>query len=151
MQIPKPDKLKINLKLVEVEWDLSSPEKKALRKFTNEVITRRALDINHGHAQEDPTYFISSITEFRSSLRSLLNELPPNSKDARIILLTATEWAGELLDSWHYGINEVIPNRWEREHISPHKMKEVMELVWPVVEVVRKLINELAEKVEAQL
>ena len=96
-----PSTITLDLKFLKVQWDTTDAEKTVLRKFLNELETRRAFQISRGTALEEPVQFLNSITEFRTGMREFVNELPPKSTYARIAMLSAIELAGEILDAWH--------------------------------------------------
>lgn len=148
---PRASKVRLDLKLVQVEWGPDDAEAVVLRKFCNEIRSRRAFDMSRGTALEEPVWFLASVTEFRGRLRELVNELPPRADQSRLALLTALDWAGELLDAWHLALRDIAPNTWEFRQLEMHRMMEVMKTVWPMVETVRKLLDDLVQHVERQL
>jgi hypothetical protein len=147
----KVSKVRLDLKLVQVEWEPDSSEAAVLRKFVNEIRTRRAFEPNRGMALEEPVRFLASVTEFRGRLRDLVNALPPRADQSRLALLTAMDWAGELLDAWHLALRDIAPNTWEFSRLDLRQMMDVMETVWPMVETVRKMLDGLVDHVEQQL
>lgn len=147
----KPTSVTLDLKFLRAQWDTTDAEGIVLRKFLNEFTTRRAFQHSRGFALEEPVQFLNSVTEFRTNMRGFVNELPVQSTDARLAMLSAIELAGEILDAWHLALKEIAPNTWEFAKLEQRQMMEVMASAWPVIEAVRKLLAQLADRVEAQL
>ena len=156
--MPKKKKTQARLKTVtlklpwmSVAWDSDEKELKALRDLLNEVQTRRAFEVNRGMIKEQPVHFLDSILQMRDKTRKLINTLPLDAKETRLIMLTVMDWLSEILDEWNRSMINVNAGSWDFRRFNPRDMMDVMDKSWNVIEDVRKRFDLLVKDLKKQL
>ncbi len=101
--------------------------------------------------KEQPVYFLDSILQMRDRTRKLVNTLPLDAKETRLIMLTVMDWLSEILDEWNRSMINVNSESWDFRRFNPHDMMDVMDKSWNVIEDVRKRFDLLVKDLEKQL
>ena len=143
----------ITLKLpwVDLAWKSDESELEALRDLVDQLSSRRAFQVNRGMLMEEPVYFIASVVQLRSEIRTLLSRLPVGANESRILMLTVMDWLAEILDVWSASMKHVNPGAWDFRRLGTHEMEEVMRRSWQTVDDVRGRLDKLRKDLETQL
>ena len=136
---------------LELTWDLEEREATALRNLTNLFRSRRAFEVHRSMMSEHPIGFIQSISEARIKVRELLDSLPLDATESRLVMLTVINWLSEADDNWFAAMRGVAPRAKLFTDLDFDDMVQVMGKSWPVVQDIRHRVDQLVGVLEKQL